>query len=355
MEPIWWLVFLWIDGTAPGSIQTIHPGRHQLEQVNRRLHGQVLDFTHNHGADRRIWSPALRQRRDLYVYLPPGFDPCKRYPVAFFLHGAAKDEQFFLQSQAERFDQAIVRGVMPPVIVVAPDGSPHGRMTLIHPASFWANSKMGAFEEYLMTDVWDFAMATFPILPERDAHALVGSSMGGTAAVSLAIKHRDRVKVAIGFMPLLDLRYVDCHGKYRAPYDPECVGVRERFRGWEALGHRKLFVLRFNTLFGPLFGRGPEAVAGLSGLNPREMMERTDLRPGELDLYVAYGAKDEFNVAAQCESFLADARRRGLDVAVAVDPEGKHDLATGLRLLPGALAWVATRVPPPHQAADLAR
>ncbi len=35
-----------------------------------------------------------------------------------------------------------------------------------------------------------------------------------------------------------------------------------------------------------------------------EVMEGTDLKPGELDLYIAYGGKDEFNIMAQVESFL---------------------------------------------------
>ena len=49
-------------------------------RVNRQLHGRVLDYTANHGQDRRIYSPALCQKRDLYVYLPPCYDPCKQYP-----------------------------------------------------------------------------------------------------------------------------------------------------------------------------------------------------------------------------------------------------------------------------------
>jgi S-formylglutathione hydrolase FrmB len=344
MAPFWWMVALWVDGIGLGQAPSALLGRGHLDRVNACLYGHVVDFTHNHGVDRRIWSPALGRRRDLYVYVPPGYDPARRYPLAIFLHGAAQDEQFFLQAQVEQFDRAIHDGLLPPVILAAPDGSIHGRPTLRDPASFWANSRAGDFEDYLMTDVWKFLMENFPIRQEREAHALVGASAGGSAAFALAIKHRERVKVAMGFMPLLNLRYVDCHGHYRRPFDPDCFAMRERMHCLEPLGRRRMFVLRFGDLFVPLFGHGAQAVAGLSRINPLELMERCDLQPGELDLYVAYGGKDEFNVAAQVESFLYCAEQRGIDVAVDYDPNGKHDLATGTRMLHPALRWVGERV-----------
>src|ERR1022692_2110852 len=68
----------------------------ELQRVNRSIRGQVLDFTNNHGHDRRIWSAALGAKRDLYVYLPPGYDGVKKYPLVIFLHGASQDEQVFL-------------------------------------------------------------------------------------------------------------------------------------------------------------------------------------------------------------------------------------------------------------------
>ena len=101
--------------------------RGELERVNRCLRGQILDFTHNHGKDCRIWSPALCAKRDMYVYVPPGFDPAKKYPLGIFLHGAAQDEQFFLKVIAKEFDKAIAASDLPPVIVAAPDGSMLGR------------------------------------------------------------------------------------------------------------------------------------------------------------------------------------------------------------------------------------
>ena len=76
------------------------------------------------------------------------------------------------------------------------------------------------------------------------------------------------------------------------------------------------------------------------------MLDAYDVRPGLLDLYVAYGGKDEFNLDAQVESFLYRACQRGLEVGVGYDPDGRHDRATALRLAPGALRWLAPRLWP---------
>jgi S-formylglutathione hydrolase FrmB len=338
-----WIVAFFMDVVGVGQAPSCLLGPHQLDRVNHRLHGQLLDFTHNHGHDNRLWYPSLHQKRDLYVYLPPGFDPHKHYPLVIFLHGAGQDEQFFLQALVERYDHAITVGKLPPVIIAAPDGSSTGRPSVRSPATFWTNSRAGNFEDYVMCDMWNFMMENFPIRPEREAHALVGASMGGSAAFALAIKHRDRVKVAIGFHALLNLRYVDCHGHYRTQFRPECWGFREEFHGHEALGRRRFITLRFGQLFRPLFGDGPEAIENMSHINPIELMEQCNLQPGELDLFVAYGGKDEFNVPAQVESFLYRARERGIEVGIAYDPHGRHDRATSLRLMPLVQPWAAAR------------
>jgi S-formylglutathione hydrolase FrmB len=315
--------------------------RGELERVNRCLHGRVLDFTHNHGADCRFWSPALCARRDMYVYVPPGFDPAKKYPLGIFLHGAAQDEQFFLKVIAKEFDRAIAAGDLTPVIVAAPDGSMLGRPSFFKMATFFANTDAGRYEDYLMEDVWNFLMTNFPIRPEREAHVLMGASMGGAAAFTNAIKHKDRVKVAIGFMPALNLRWIDCHGRYESSFDPGCWGWRTQLRPFEVVGRPKgPFKVRFRDLYAPLIGHGPDAMAKLSRFNPIEVMDQYDLKPGELDLYVAYGGKDEFNIDAQVDSFLFRAKERGINIGVEFDPQGRHDTETGKRLLPGAIRWV---------------
>jgi S-formylglutathione hydrolase FrmB len=282
------------------------------------------------------------------VYLPPNFDPDQRYPLIIWLHGFAQDEQSFLQDVVEPLDSAIVHGQLPQVIVAAPDGSLTGEPCLVTAGSFFINSKAGRFEDFVMEDVWTFVTEHYPIRAEREAHVLAGVSMGGGGAYNLAIKHRDRVRVVVGIFPPLNLRWIDCHGRYMSKFDPCCWGWRTDFsRPFEVVGRFYGIVLIFlKDVIRPLFDIGPDTAAQVSRENPIEMIDRLNLKEGELAMYVAYGGKDQFNIEAQVESFLYRAKERGLTVNVGYDPRGRHDVRTALKLMPGAVEWLAPLLTP---------
>ena len=83
-------------------------------RASGRLNGTVVDYTLKHGSDRRIFSPILGMRRDLYVYLPPGYDPHRAYPLIIFFHMANSDERFFARSSLlKAFDGLISAGAFP--------------------------------------------------------------------------------------------------------------------------------------------------------------------------------------------------------------------------------------------------
>jgi pimeloyl-ACP methyl ester carboxylesterase len=333
---------------CPRARAHVWRGRHELDRVNARLHGRVVDYTRNHGADRRIWSAALGERRDLYVYLPPGFDPHLQYPLILWLHGFAQDEGVFLRSVVDPLDRAIHRGLLPPAVVAAPDGSLRGLDCLFSAGSFFLNTPAGAFEDYLMVDVWDFVTGHYPIRPEPEAHVLIGASMGGGAAFNKVIKFPDRFKVAVGLFPPLNVRWEDCRGRYMANFDPDCWGWRTRFPPHAVVGRfYGVLTVRTRQVLTPLYGRRyPDVAAEVSRENPIEMLDAYDVRPGQFELYVAYGGLDQFNIDAQVESFLYRARQRGLEVGVGYDPRGKHDVATAMRLLPGIVEWLGPRLMP---------
>jgi S-formylglutathione hydrolase FrmB len=322
--------------------------RNLVKDLNGKLHGQLVDFTSNHGSDRRIWSPALQEKRDLYVYLPPGFDPNQQYPIVIFMHGFLEDEKTLPRFVVRELDAAIANGHLPPVIVAAPDGSLSGRH-LLSPGSFFLNSKAGRFEDFLVQDVWSFMTCNFPIRPEREAHVLAGASMGGCAAYNLAMKYPECFKVAVGIFPPLNLRWVDCHCDYMANFDPCCWGWRTSVKnGHEVVGRflGGLVRIRLKHMIDPLYGRGPDAVASMSRENPIEMLERLDIKDGMLDMYIGYGGEDEFNIDAQVESFLYRAKERGLTITVDHDPEGNHSFGTALGFFPSMIKWLAPRLAP---------
>jgi S-formylglutathione hydrolase FrmB len=320
----------------------------ELALVNIRLHGQILDFTKNSCQDKRIWSRSLQEHRDLYVYVPPCFDWNQRYPLVILMHGFGADERMLFKV-APMIDEAIFSGKLPPLIIAAPDGSFTGDPKLCFPGSMFLNSQAGDFEDFICQDIWDFMVQHFPICPERQAHVLAGYDMGGFAAYSIAMRHRDGFGVVIGMMPLLNLRWTDKDGRYMSKFDPYDWGWREKLNAHELLGRFYLGMgnVRVANVVGPLWGSNDEEVMEeIPPVNPIELIDRTCLRDGELAMYVAYAGKDEYNIDAQVESFLYLAKYRGLSVGVGYAPNGKHEIGTALQLVPGIIKWLGPVLAP---------
>jgi len=324
-------------------------GKLELEHANRQLHGTLVDYTHNHGADRRLWSWALCERRDLYVYLPPCYDCRQVYPLMVWLHGFAQDEESFLRDVAPRIDEAIHAGRLPSMIVVAPDGSLNGESSYFSAGSFFVNSRAGNFEDYVIHDVLGFVTSHYPIRPEREAHVLAGVSMGGGAAFNLGMKYRACFKVVVGIFPAVNTRWMDCRGRYMGNFNPDCWGWRTDFTRRREVVARFGGVLtyRLGRVLDPLYDRlSPTTLENVSRENPIEMLDRLGLQNGELDMYIGYGGKDQFNVDAQVESFLYVARERGICIHVDYLPHGRHNVRTAVRLFPGVVDWLGPLLAP---------
>jgi S-formylglutathione hydrolase FrmB len=321
----------------------------ELALINQHLHGTIMDHTSNHGKDNRIWSRALYEKRDLYVYLPPSYDPCQRYPLVLWLHGFGADEKSFIEHVAPMIDEAIVEGKLPAVVVAAPDGSINGEPSLFNAGSFFLNSNAGDFQDYLTQDVWDFVVTHYSIRPERQAHVIAGASMGGFAAYNTAFKHRECFGVVIGVFPPLNLRWLSCKGRYFANFDPKKWGWRTKVsQGHEVIArfYGGIITVRLKQVIDPLFGRDEQALWQVSRENPIEMIDRLHIHDGDLEMYVAYGGKDEFNVDAQVESFLYLAQCHHLTVTVGYEPKGRHNLATARALFPNIIHWLAPLLAP---------
>lgn len=317
-----------------------------LNRLNRQLNGRVDDHSANHGADRRLVSAALGQKRDAYVYVPPGYDPAKRYPLVVWLHGLAQDETSFLTVVAT-LDRHIASGRLPKCVIVAPDGTARGRASLKEPPSLYLNSPLGRFEDYIVYDVWNLATANYSIRPERQAHVLAGASMGAFGAYNLGIKHRQDYAVVAGVLPPLNLRYADRRGRTDGDFDGSTIRFTDRYEPNATVarfGPMGIVAVKQRQIIAPVFGEWGDVSSRVAAESPAEMLAAKDVKPGDLAMFVGYGDRDEFNFDAHAESFTALARGRGLDVHLVRVPGGRHDRDTAARMIPDFVDWLKPQI-----------
>jgi S-formylglutathione hydrolase FrmB len=321
-----------------------------LERVNGRLAGHVVDYTSNHGSDRRILSPILGMPRDLYVYLPPGYDPGRAYPLVLFFHMADVDEHFFIGSKVlKELDDLIVCDGFPLAIVACPDGTYRGWNRLHAKDSLYVNGLAGRFQDHILQEVVPFLMANYAIRPERQAHALVGFSAGGYGAMGLAIEHRDFFGAVATLASPLNLRYSNCDMVYFEDFDPTTYRWKTTYDPKEIIGsfYASLLRVRARRFMEPVFGQGDGVAAQIIRTNPADLISSTNLQPNELAIYIGYPGRDNFNFDAQAESFQWVANQRGIEVTAVRDPNERHRPSYFRDNQRPALIWLGQHLLPP--------
>jgi len=321
-----------------------------LERADRNLQGQLVDYTKNHGPDRRIFSPILQMPRDMYVYLPPGYDPSCAYPLILYFHMANVDEHYFVGSKLlPELEELILCGAFPPVIVACPDGSITGTNHYQAKHSLYVNGCGGRFDDHIMQEVVPFLMTHYAIRPEREAHALLGMSGGGYGAMNLAIKYRAFFGAVAVMGAPVNMRYSDRQGGSLADFNPATYCWKTSYDPDEviALYYCGLWQDRASKFIAPVFGEGQEVAPRIIQTNPADLLFTTDLQPCQLAIYMHYPGRDNFNFDAQAQSFQWLAAQKGVEVTLACDPEGTHRLSYFRDNLCPVLTWLGQHIFPP--------
>jgi S-formylglutathione hydrolase FrmB len=126
-------------------------------------------------------SASLGRDVSVAVQLPPSYAAGdRRYPVLYVVHGLFENHSFW----ERRGLAAILDGLwaskdVPELVVVAIDGG----------NSFFVNGKAGRYEDLVTGDLISYTEANYRIVPGRDGRALLGVSMGGYAALRIALSH----------------------------------------------------------------------------------------------------------------------------------------------------------------------
>lgn len=116
------------------------------------------------------------------VYLPPGFTPARRYPVAYLLHGMPGSPSEYLAGTGflESADDGIAGGTLRPFVAVMPAAGPSHRYN-----GEWA----GPWERDVVDRIVPWVDAHLPTVAAARGRTIAGLSAGGFGAVDIALRN----------------------------------------------------------------------------------------------------------------------------------------------------------------------
>ncbi|HJV41998.1 alpha/beta hydrolase [Caulobacter sp.] len=166
---------------APGPFRAVlyrGPKAPPAAVTQADLQGQVLQD--------EIDSQALGAKRKLTIYLPPKFDPRKRYPVVYVADGAS------VSYYAHVTEPAILDKRLPPLVLVglhAGGGERRNRDYVLG----WSDTSVPfvAHERFLIEEVMPRAESLWGAATKREQRLITGKSAGGSWALDTALRHPD--------------------------------------------------------------------------------------------------------------------------------------------------------------------
>lgn len=135
-------------------------------------------------------SKTVGTTRTTLIYLPPGFDKNKKYPVLYLLHGIGGDEFEWLRNGHPEIilDNLYAEKKIAPMIVVLPNGramkNDRAEGNVFEPEKA---ASFATFEKDLINDLIPFIESNYPVIQNRESRALAGLSMGGGQSLNFGL------------------------------------------------------------------------------------------------------------------------------------------------------------------------
>lgn len=127
-----------------------------------------------------VASQRLGNRRDVTIYRPPGFDPVGKDTILLFVFDA--DQYLERVPVPHMLDNMIAAGAVPPVVAVFvanPDRAARARELPANPA----------FADFMAKELYPLVVEETGIVMSADHTVLAGSSYGGLASATVAMRH----------------------------------------------------------------------------------------------------------------------------------------------------------------------
>lgn len=162
--------------------------------------------------------------RDLYVYLPPGYESGEgRYPVAWCLSGFTGRGRMLLNDSpwtpgiADRMDALLAAGAAKPMILALPDCFTHlgGSQYVNSPA-------LGNYEDHVIEELVPFVDSRYRTLAAPEHRGVIGKSSGGYGALTLGMRHPDVFQAVVCHSG--DIHFEYC---YKRDFGPALRTIRK--------------------------------------------------------------------------------------------------------------------------------
>ncbi len=296
-----------------------------------------------------FWSQSLGTNKSVVVYLPPsyGTSPTRRYPVAYYLHGAlGKETNWTQMGHIDAVMDSLVAAGGPEMIVVMPDGDDSWYTTWNTLITFDACRKTAPvreaastycvpwqhYDDYIARDLVQYADNAYRTQPAREHRAIAGLSMGGYGAVALSLEYPEVFSAAASHSGTLAPLYTGPASVRWAP----AVGADDGAALEVSLTERRFWPLIF-----PAFGRD---TAGWWSRDPGRRLERLVAKKGRTPLPALFadcGTQDGF--IGQNRVFKSKADQLGVAIVYHEWP-GAHDWTYWTAHVGESLHWIATKI-----------
>jgi enterochelin esterase-like enzyme len=194
-------------------------------------HGAVVNQVYD--------SPVAGPQRRMHIYLPPGYQHGRNYPVLYLLHGGGDSDLGWLTEghAAEILDNLIAQGKAKPMVVVFPDGIVKGSWQMGEP-------DQDKFGDELRTVIVPLIEASYNVSKRPEDRALAGLSMGGVQTLNIGLLHTDEFRTigvfSSGWFPDV-LKSMEA--KYGNQFKPNADRLKLLW-----IGHGKTDMARDNSL-----------------------------------------------------------------------------------------------------------
>jgi len=134
-----------------------------------------------------LYSPALRGRGDVSIFVPPGIESSASVPLILLLHGVHDSHwAWFFNGGAHKVaSDLMAEGQMRPMLLVAPSDG------LYQDGSGYLRHSGRDFERWITNDVIESVANAFGCISGSSPMFIVGLSMGGYGALRLGLKRAD--------------------------------------------------------------------------------------------------------------------------------------------------------------------